>query len=257
MKFRICNIVTLIIVAALIAAAFLGVTIRWWYFVLVAWAWVTVVFTGCINIRLDFFMPVKCRADTNEQVVALSFDDGPHPVYTPRILNTLKQHRIPATFFCIGKNIVGNESLLQRIKAEGHIIGNHSHTHHFWFDMFGPQKMLADMRQMDNAVAAVTGVKPLLFRPPYGVMNPNLKKAIIDGKYCPVGWSIRSLDTVIKDKQKLLFRTTGQLKPGDIILLHDSMEITAEVLPEIIEQIRNRGFKIVPLHQLLNVAAYA
>ncbi len=201
-------------------------------------------------------MPVVCSAKTTERVVALTFDDGPAR-YTAAILDTLKQHNVSAAFFCIGKNIPGNEPLLQRIVSEGHTIGNHSYSHHYWFDMFGSGKMLADMKQMDNEVARATGLKPLLFRPPYGVMNPNLARAIKKGGYKPVGWSIRSFDTRAKDKQMLLSRIIGQLKPGSVILLHDSMEITAAILPELIEQIKNKGYKIVPLNKLLNIDAYA
>ncbi len=202
-------------------------------------------------------MPVTCKANTNEKVVALSFDDGPHPMYSAPILDTLNKYNVPATFFCIGKNISGNEHLLQRIKNEGHITGNHSYSHHFWFDMFGSKKMLADMQQMDDTVMNTIGMRPVLFRPPYGVMNPNLAKAIKKGGYTPIGWSIRSFDTAIKDKQKLLSRITGQMKAGDIILLHDSMEITASILPELIVQIQNKGFRIERLDKMLNITPYA
>jgi peptidoglycan/xylan/chitin deacetylase (PgdA/CDA1 family) len=88
-------------------------------------------------------------------------------------------------------------------------------------------------------------------------MNPNLAKAIKEGGYTPIGWTIRSFDTKAKDKEKLLSLITGQLKPGAIILLHDSMPITAEILPELIKRIHDKGYKIVRADKMLNIQAYA
>jgi peptidoglycan/xylan/chitin deacetylase (PgdA/CDA1 family) len=257
MKFRTVNIIFALVLVLLIPVHYFIASVQWWYIVLIAAAYITIVFAGCIKLSLNFFVPVLCHAETSEKTVALSFDDGPHPLYSPQILDTLKKCNVQASFFCIGKNIQGNETILRRINDEGHITGNHSYSHDFLFDMFGTQKMLVDMQQMDNAVTSVTGVKPALFRPPYGVMNPNLAKAIKKGNYLPVGWSIRSFDTTIKDREKLLSRIMKRLKSGDIILLHDTMEITAGILPELIEKIKSKGFSITRLDKMLNVKAYA
>jgi len=143
----------------------------------------------------------------------------------PEILHLLQQHAVKATFFCIGKRIPGNESILQQIKEDGHIIGNHSYSHHFWFDMFSSKKMLQDLRLMDEEVERVAGVQPKLFRPPYGVTNPNLSKAITSGGYTPIGWSVRSMDTVIKDERKLLAKINKGLHPGAVFLFHDTISI--------------------------------
>ncbi len=113
------------------------------------------------------------------------------------------------------------------------------------------------MQLMSKEAVAITGLEPLLFRPPYGVMNPNLARAIKKGQFMPISWSIRSFDTTIKDKQKLLSRIITKVKPGDIILLHDSMEITATILPELIQQLMSKGYKIGRLDKMLNINAYA
>jgi len=257
MKFKTTNIIAGTLLVTLLLVNNFFTAIPWWGFVLLIWGYASVVFWGCVTISSGYFLPVLCKAKTNEQVVALTFDDGPHPVYTAQILNTLQKLGVPATFFCIGKNITGNELLLTRIEDEGHTIGNHSYSHDFWFDMFGSRKMLADLQQMDQETLRATGLKPLLFRPPYGVTNPNVRRAVNKGKYMPIGWSIRSLDTIAKDKQKLLSRITGDMKAGDIILLHDCVEMTANILLELIEEINKNGFKIVPLDKMLNVNAYA
>lgn len=257
MTFRLLNIITAAVLIILVSVSMLYAPVAWWWYGLTIWAYLSIVFAGCTMISSGFFMPIVCRANTNDKIVALSFDDGPNPMYTTRVLDTLQKENIHAVFFCIGHNIQGNEMLLQRIYDEGHIIGNHSYSHHFWFDMFSSAMMLADMQQMDAAIVDTTGKRPLLFRPPYGVMNPNLKKAIRNGAYTPVGWNIRSLDTTIKDKQKLLSRIMNKIKPGAIILLHDPMQITSEILPELIEQIKNRGYRIERLDKMLNIEAYA
>ncbi|HEX3386565.1 MAG TPA: polysaccharide deacetylase family protein, partial [Mucilaginibacter sp.] len=129
--------------------------------------------------------------------------------------------------------------------------------HHFWFDMFSSGKMLADMRMMDKEVSNITGKTPKLFRPPYGVTNPNLRKAIIRGDYIPVGWSMRSLDTVIKDEKRLLNKVISKIKPGAVFLFHDTSDATVSVLPAIISEIQANGYTIVRLDKMLNLQAYA
>ena len=117
--------------------------------------------------------------------------------------------------------------------------------------------MLTDLQRMDAAMSAVTGLQPRLFRPPYGVTNPNLKKAIINGRYTPIGWNIRSLDTVIRDEQKLLKKINEAIKPGAIILFHDTSRTTLAILPAFIRQVKERGYEIVRLDKMLNLQAYA
>jgi len=243
-------------ITGIILTALVAPLLPWYYIALLVIIFLSILFLACINLSWNFFIPVICKAYTSDKVVALSFDDGPAR-YTSDILDTLKQHSAQAAFFCIGKNIQGNEQTLLRIKDEGHIIGNHSFSHHFWFDMWSPAKMIADMKEMNKEVNRATGLEPQLFRPPYGVINPNLAAAIKRTKYNPIGWSVRSFDTSIKDKQKLLSRIMTKVKPGDIILLHDSMEITAAILPELIQQLTSKGYKIAPLDKMLNISAYA
>ena len=119
------------------------------------------------------------------------------------------------------------------------------------------KKMQADMQQMDEELERVTGLRPKLFRPPYGVTNPNLKKAITRGGYTPVGWSVRSLDTVIKDEHKLLDRINGAIEPGAVFLFHDTSKTTLNVLPVFIKEVKKRGYNIIPLDKLLALSPYA
>jgi peptidoglycan/xylan/chitin deacetylase (PgdA/CDA1 family) len=202
-------------------------------------------------------MKVLCTANIQARQIAISFDDGPAKKYTAEILEVLKKNNVPAAFFCIGKNIGGNEDLLRQLIAEGHIIGNHSYSHHFWFDMFSTRKMQADIQFMSETVKENTGLRPRLFRPPYGVTTPNMRKVMDRTDYIAVGWNIRSMDTMMKEPQQLLKKITSQLKPGAVILLHDTSQVTVSILQQLIDEAKNKGYEFVRLDKLLNVEPYA
>jgi peptidoglycan-N-acetylglucosamine deacetylase len=226
-------------------------------YIMVGLLYAGILFYGSYYVRSNFFMKVLCRAETGAQQIALSFDDGPAQENTAAILEVLWLHKVPAAFFCIGKNIAGNESLLKRIAAEGHIIGNHSFSHHFWFDLFSTKKMLHDVEMMNETVKRTTGIEPRLFRPPYGVTTPNMRNVMQQGGYTAIGWNVRSLDTVIKENQKLFQKLISQLQPGAIVLLHDTSKVTLSVLPQFIAAARSKGYEFVRLDKLLNIAPYA
>jgi peptidoglycan/xylan/chitin deacetylase (PgdA/CDA1 family) len=215
------------------------------------------VFWGCYYVGSNFFIKIICKANTDKNEIAISFDDGPAENHTLQILNILNTENVKATFFCIGKRIAGNEAILKQVQSDGHIIGNHSFSHHFWFDMYSTKKMQDDLKQMDAEMEKVTGLKPKLFRPPYGVTNPNLAKAIREGGYTPVGWSVRSMDTVIKDGKKLLAKINDGIKPGAVFLFHDTSKATLDILPEFIQEVKKRGYNIIPLDKLLALQPYA
>jgi len=256
LNFAKTNIVFGVLLVVLIASHLYS-GMPFWAYLLLIFVYSLVVFYGCYYVGSDFFVRIVCSANTTEKEIAISFDDGPAQQFTPEILDILKAENIPVAFFCIGKRIAGNESLLQRVYNEGHLIGNHSYSHHTWFDLFSAKKMLADLRQMDAAMNDVLGVRPRLFRPPYGVTNPNLARAIRKGSYTPVGWSVRSYDTVIKDDKKLLERVCRGIRPGAIFLFHDTCASTKAALPLFIQTVKERGYRITRLDKMLNLPAYA
>lgn len=222
-----------------------------WPYIFWVFLYSIVLFLGSYFIQLRFFIDSYCEGSVETNAVALTFDDGPSPRFTPEILRILDKYQIPAAFFCIGKNIAGNESILKQMDASGHLIGNHSDTHHFWFDLWPADKMLDDIREMDHKTGLLLGKTNSFFRPPYGVTNPNLVKAIRKGNYLSIGWSIRSMDTVLKDKDKLRDRVCRQLKPGAIVLFHDHGWHTASVLESVILEIQSRGLRIVRVDELI------
>ena len=256
LNFRNTNIFFIFLLAVLISVHIQS-GLPYYVYLLLFVTWSVIIFWGCISINSGFFFPVICGANTEKKEISISFDDGPSENYTREILKVLKDEDVKAAFFCIGKRIAGNETILQEIDAEGHIIGNHTYSHHFWFDMFSAKKMLDDLEKMDEAMFNAVGYTTSLFRPPYGVTNPNLRKAVINGRYIPIGWSVRSRDTVSKDKEQLLNKLCASIAPGDIFLFHDTCKITLDILPIFIQEVKKRGYNIVPLDKLLALQPYA
>ncbi|MBA4055584.1 MAG: polysaccharide deacetylase family protein, partial [Marivirga sp.] len=124
------------------------------------------------------------------------------------------------------------------------------------FDLQTTGRIVKELVDTDQTILKAIGVKPRLFRPPYGVTNPMVASAVKKGGYKTIGWSIRSFDTVIKDSATLLERITKPLKGGDVILLHDYSNTTLEILPALLDHISKVGLKIVRVDELLNEKAY-
>ncbi|MDN3583555.1 polysaccharide deacetylase family protein [Mucilaginibacter flavus] len=231
--------------------------VSWLLYVAVICAYSLIVAYGCYFVSSGFFMPMYCSAKTNNKVIALTFDDGPVAPGTPKVLQILKNAGVEAAFFCIGNRIAGNEAIIKQLHADGHLISNHSFTHGALFDMLSAAKMLAEMQQTDNELYRVIGKRTKLFRPPYGVMNPNLKNAIIKGGYLPIGWNVRSYDTMAKDADTLLIKILGRIKPGAIFLFHEKCTVTVQMLPRFIEQAKAQGYAIARVDKMLGLKAYA
>jgi peptidoglycan-N-acetylglucosamine deacetylase len=256
LKSRIFNIISIIVIVLwILADRYLKMDSSAYGWLLLIY--VSVIFCGSYFISINFFVNSVNRGNVNGKSVALTFDDGPSDKQTSRVLDILKTNKVEAAFFCIGNRMKENETILKRTLAEGHMIGNHSFSHHRFFDLFSPGKMLMDLRRMSSLCQQLTGSYPIMFRPPFGVTNPNLKKAILQGGFISVGWTIRSFDTILKNEDRLLKRISRKIKPGAIILLHDTSEITIQVLPRLIEIIRGRGFQIQRLDQMVNMNPYA
>jgi len=227
----------------------------WWWSILVLFVWINLLVLGAIKIRWNFFM-VSINKGKHDKHIALTFDDGPANE-TATILDILKEHDVHAAFFSIGKNAAVHPDLVKRWHNEGHLIGNHSYGHGFNFDWQSVQIMEHELQQTNELIERITGKIPKLFRPPYGVTNPNLARAVKRLGMTSIGWSLRSFDTTAKSKEQLLQRILGRLKGGDIILLHDSMTITREILTELITEAQKKGFTFVRVDQLLDIEAYA
>ena len=208
------------------------------------------VYASC-NIRSNIYLKVFCKKQTEEKIVAVTFDDGPDPIQTPKALQILKEQQIPACFFCIGHKVTGNESLIRQIIDDGHLIGNHSFTHTGHFPLYSLSRMKKDMQACQSALEQVTSQKIRLFRPPFGVTNPTIAKAVRILGYTPIGWNIRTFDTQHPSKEKVLRRIRTRLRPGSIILLHDRMPDSDLLLKEILNLIKEQGYTVVRLDKML------
>jgi peptidoglycan/xylan/chitin deacetylase (PgdA/CDA1 family) len=204
-------------------------------------------FLGAYFIGLNFHLKSINHLDKTENKIALTFDDGPCNPQTTRVLDTLKKHNVKATFFVIGKNISGNETILKRMIEEGHSIGSHSFSHHFWIDLWGRKKLMADIEESLEAIKAVTGQEVKLFRPPYGVTTPNFKAVLHSLKLQSVGWNVRSYDTNTSDINTILQRVVSKTENGSVILLHDRLDHMPELLDKLIPVLKERKYEFVTI----------
>lgn len=252
--YRIISVLFIILLIAFDIAYFTRGISFWWAAALLL-IYIHLLVLGAIYIQWNFYIKSYNRGD-KPKLVALTFDDGPGQE-TAAILDILKKHEVQAAFFSIGKNAAVQPELVKRWHDEGHVTGNHSYDHGFNFDWQSSRKMAAEIKKTNETIKAITGQVPRLFRPPYGVTNPNLARAVKRLDMASIGWNVRSFDTTAKDPQQLLERILGKLKGGDIILLHDSMSVTREILTELIVLTRQKGFTFARIDQLLDIEAYA
>lgn len=236
-------------------ALYLSGAIDWWWLLIPVVIYIHLLVLGAIYIQWNFYVKSYNKGVLSKQI-ALTFDDGPAQ-YTSVILDVLKKEGVQAAFFSIGKNAVANPEMVKRWYTEGHLIGNHSYDHGFNFDWKTSKAMQEEINKTNNAIMQIAGVTPKLFRPPYGVTNPNLAKAITSSGMYSIGWNVRSFDTTAKKKADLESRILNRLKGGDIVLLHDSQQITAEILTDLIRKAREKGFTFVRIDKLLDLKPYA
>jgi peptidoglycan/xylan/chitin deacetylase (PgdA/CDA1 family) len=232
-----------------------GFPVHFAFYILLITSYITVSVAASFFICSGFHMKALCSRETEQKVIAITYDDGPHPGNTDAILDVLKD-RSKATFFCIGSKLTGNEALLKRMHEEGHLVGTHSFSHSNWFDLYSARKMKKELKQSEEKIYEILGKKPLLFRPPYGVINPMLKRALGAFSYHIIGYSNRSFDSVTKDENKVIERMIRKLKPGDIVLLHDTVPYAATLLKKFLTQISEKGYIVIGLDELLNIQAY-
>jgi len=183
------------------------------------------------------------RIPTEEKVLYLTFDDGPHPVITPKVLDILLEYQVKATFFCLGKNVKAHPQIFQNLLAGGHRVGSHTYDH--------PSGWKTDDREyMRNVTAGNEMIGSDLFRPPYGQITPTQVK-LLEKKYRIVMWDVLSGDF---DRNTSPERTCENVvdhaRPGSVIVFHDSEKAAQNMLfalPRCIDRLQKKGFKFEPL----------
>lgn len=259
-KFHIASLfISILFIHVLLGIFYTGYS-YWWITVIIL-LYIFILFLGSILARWNFYLKsqltipfLQVKIDQGQlkiaesyNKIALTFDDGPAE-YTEEILDILKKENVKATFFLIGKNIEGNEHIVKRMNEEGHLIGNHSFYHGKNFDWQSSKSMMKEIEETNDSIEKITGKRPVYFRPPFGVTNPNLAKAIAQTGMKSVAWNIRSFDTMAKSEEKLLKRLLTQSKANSIILLHDRCAITAKILPQLIYDLRAKKFELSLIH---------
>ena len=176
-------------------------------------------------------------SDEEHPKIALTFDDGPHAVYTPKLLDGLKKRGIHATFFLIGKNIEGNEELVKRIQEEGHLIGSHTYNH-VQLNKLSESKARDEVLKGCNKIYETTGTYSSFVRPPYGAWKKNLDFCIT---MIPVSWNVDSLDWKTQNTEKIVKRVVKDVEEGDIILMHDIFDTSVEAALQIADALTEEG----------------
>ena len=198
--------------------------------------------------RNQWLVTNRSRVD-GANCVALTFDDGPDPVDTPKLLDLLRDKGVKATFFVVGKRADQHPEIVRRAWAEGHLIANHTWSHHSLFCFLTPARLRAEIERGTESVRRSCGFRPRLFRSPVGLRHALLRPYLKDAGLEYVSWSIRTRDTLTRSPAALACRILNQATGGDIILLHDRLprgtHVMLEALPRVIDELRARGFEFV------------
>ena len=197
---------------------------------------------------------VFSQCKVRENVIALTFDDGPHPKNTPRLLDMLKERGLKATFFLIGKSAATWPALVKRIVDEGHEVANHTWDHK-QLSLMSEKKVMDELEKTHAAIMSACGVAPTIYRPPYGAIKMSQRKVIMEHFHYPtILWDVDTLDwktprSIAKVHDKIL----KDAKPGSIILCHDIQEPTIDAMPSTLDELTARGVKFLTVSELIKL----
>ncbi len=197
--------------------------------------------------RAAFPADAPGRMDGSAPVVALTFDDGPHPAYTERLLDGLKERGVQATFFLIGVNAEGQEALIERMAEDGHLIGNHTYSH-VQLTKISDEKACEEIGKTNTLLEGICGQKISYVRPPFGSW-PEALDCLTDMRV--VLWSVDPLDWKVQNTDAVVKAVVNKAKDGDIILLHDVYKTSVEAAFQIIDALQEKGYEFVRVDELL------
>ncbi len=183
--------------------------------------------------------------------VALTFDDGPNPTYTPELLHYLKENNIPATFFLLGENIEKNKPIVIEMAELGFEIGNHSYDHAD-LSKADEQKIVLQLKNTSDLIEQATGVRPVLMRPPYGATGKTMYRICEEMNLNVVLWSVDTNDWKQKSADSVLPVVEKELQGGAIVLMHDRLSITMDEVKRVVELVKQRGYKFVTVSELIH-----
>lgn len=186
-------------------------------------------------------------AGVEKPKIAITFDDGPHPVWTPKLLEGLKEREVLATFFLIGSNIDGNETVVKEMYENGHIVGNHT-FHHVEMTKLSDEKAMEEIRMTNEKISAITGEPVSFMRPPFGAWQKGLEKEM---QVLPVNWSVDTLDWTTKNADEIVNKVVTEVKENDIILMHDCYESSVNAALRIVDILKESGYEFVTVEELI------
>lgn len=191
------------------------------------------------------------RVPVSGKFVAITFDDGPHPRNTPRLLDMLAERNIKATFYVIGRSVDMHPGVLRRTVAEGHEIGNHSHTHRL-MTRLGVEEVREEMQRCEDAIGKAAGVRPRTMRPPYGGLRQGQRELVhSEFGYPTIMWSVDPLDWQRPGPSVVARRLISGASPGGILLAHDLHAQTVDAMPQTLDGLLRQGYKFVTVSQLI------
>jgi peptidoglycan/xylan/chitin deacetylase (PgdA/CDA1 family) len=196
------------------------------------------------------------RVNTPEKVVALSFDDGPHPEFTPAIVDILDQYQSPATFFLVGRHVLQQPELAQRLAAGPHEIANHTFNHRI-LPMLNDLAALHEIRRADHVIREITGCAPRLLRPPMGLFSRRVVDLIEGCGYSTVIGDVYPRDPNLPGRETIYRRVMRRVRPGSIIILHDGGNTsrtdrsqTVWAVERIVENLRAQNYRFATISEL-------
>ena len=256
LRFTTINVLFAALIGVLLVLDYFS-SIPFLLYILLVVGWLLLTIAGSAFIRWNYhFKSLSNNKSIHDNQVSITFDDGPHPEFTPKVLQLLKKHQVKATFFCIGKNIKAHPELFQELLSQGHSVGNHTYSHTSNFGFLSSEEVLQELTKTNKIVKEISGIDLKLYRPAFGVTNPNIKKALQQTNFTSIGWSKRSLDTTNRSENTIVKRITNNLQKGDIILLHDTNDKSVAVLERLLLFLESNKMQAVTVDKLLSIQPY-
>ena len=214
---------------------------------------------GVFHPRVALFGPELSRVRTLEPQVALTFDDGPHPDFTPRIAEVLARYQVQATFFCVGGELERHGDVARTLHRAGHGLANHTYGHSTGAELFQARRLTADLARCQKLLLDLTGETCRHYRPAVGIRNPEVHRAARALGLTVVTWSLGARDGLFALTHARARSLARRAKPGSILALHDGVrgdrtalrEATVRHLPALLEALQARGLRVGTLEALL------
>lgn len=201
-------------------------------------------------------LPIYCVDKGEEKIASISFDAAWGNEDTEQLIEILEKYDVKATFFVVGEWVDKYPESVKQLSDAGHEVMNHSNTHPH-MPKLSKEKMREELTECSNKIEAVTGVKPILFRAPYGDYNNEVVGTMRECGCYTIQWDVDSLDWKDLSAAEITKRVTEKIKPGSIVLFHNAAKHTPEALPGILEKLKSDGYKIVPISQLIYADNYS